>query len=110
MNAAGTAGNAILNAAGVTTQGNINADMTAFNAAVGGNQIRMGGIFQHESWKSQDRQALASGLFQAGSTAMSGSAGSGMSSPNKSSSAQTSWRAPSSSESSSGMYGPILKN
>jgi len=110
MNATGTAGNAVLNAAGVTTQAGINANMTAFNASVGANKISMGGIFQHESWKSQDRQALASGLFQAGSTAMSGSSGSGMSNQNRSSSAQSSFRAPSSSETNSGMYGPILKN
>jgi len=69
MNAAGTAGNALLNAAGVQTQGGINANMMAFNASVGANQTSMAGIFQHESWKSQDRQALASGLFQAGTAA-----------------------------------------
>jgi len=68
MNAATTYGNAILSATGTRLQGGIDSAMTLYNSQVNANQILMGGNNAISDWQSKDNQAMASGLFQAGTT------------------------------------------
>lgn len=65
MNSAMTMGNAALASAGALVQGNIDSQMTMYNSNVNANQILARGESDYQTYKSQDRQALTSGLFGA---------------------------------------------
>jgi len=64
MNAMSNYGNALMSAAGTTIQGNINSQMSMYNATVQGNQIGMGGNAAYATYQSQDAQAFTSGVMQ----------------------------------------------
>lgn len=64
MNALSNYGNALMSAAGTTIQGNVNSQMSMYNATVQGNQIGMGGNAAHAAYQAQDAQALTSGTMQ----------------------------------------------
>jgi hypothetical protein len=60
--------NAVLSAMGTVAQGTIDSKMTLYNTGIGAEQTRLQGVSNYSTYKSQDQQALANGLFQAGST------------------------------------------